>query len=57
MGVLQVETLQERKALIRELSLVISLGSMFAAAGTVSDSMCGAKHEAASEGCRRWARK
>jgi hypothetical protein len=41
---------------MRKLSLLISLGSLFAAAGfgetwsgTVSDSMCGAKHEAASE--------
>jgi hypothetical protein len=40
---------------MRKLSLIVSLGSMFAAAafaetwsGTVSDSMCGAKHEAAS---------
>jgi hypothetical protein len=40
---------------MRKLSLVVSLGSLFAAAafaetlsGTVSDSMCGAKHEAAS---------
>lgn len=40
---------------MRKLSLVLSLGSLFAAAafaetwsGTVSDSMCGAKHEAAS---------
>ena len=42
-------------ALMRKLSLVVSLGSLFAAAafaetwsGTVSDSMCGAKHTAAS---------
>jgi hypothetical protein len=40
---------------MRKLSLVLSLGSLFAAAafaeswsGAVSDSMCGAKHEAAS---------
>jgi hypothetical protein len=40
---------------MRKLSLVVSFGSLFAAAafaetwaGTVSDSMCGAKHEAAS---------
>ncbi len=40
---------------MKKLSLVISLGAMFAAAGlaetlsgTVGDSMCGAKHEAAS---------
>jgi hypothetical protein len=40
---------------MRKLSLAISLGSLFAAAafaetwsGTISDSMCGAKHEAAS---------
>ena len=40
---------------MRKLSLIVSLGSLFAAAafaetwsGTVSDSMCGAKHEAAS---------
>ena len=40
---------------MRKLSLVLSLGSLFAAgafaetwSGTVSDSMCGAKHEAAS---------
>ena len=41
---------------MRKLSLIISLGSLFGASafaetwsGTVSDSMCGAKHEAASE--------
>jgi hypothetical protein len=40
---------------MKKLSLVLTLGSLFAAAsfaetlsGTVSDSMCGAKHEAAS---------
>lgn len=40
---------------MRKLSLVISLGSLFAVAafaetwsGTVSDSMCGAKHEGAT---------
>jgi hypothetical protein len=40
---------------MKKLSLVISLGAMFAVAGlaetlsgTVGDSMCGAKHEAAS---------
>jgi hypothetical protein len=40
---------------MKKLSLVVSLGSLFAAAafaetwsGTVSDSMCGAKHEGAS---------
>lgn len=40
---------------MRKLSLVLSLGSLFASgafaetwSGTVSDSMCGAKHEAAS---------
>lgn len=40
---------------MKKLSLIISLGSLFTAAafaetwsGTVSDSMCGAKHEAAS---------